>query len=84
MFFLVCESLWDLVFVVDASGSICDADPNFNFTRDDTCNNWNFILQFIHRIADGLNIGLSQFRVGMVIFDTTSHVEWNLTALVIS
>lgn len=78
----VCKSLLDICFVVDASGSICDTDPNFDYTRDETCNNWNLMLQFMHRIADELNIGLTEFRFGMVLFDTTARVGWNLTACV--
>jgi hypothetical protein len=69
----------DLVFVVDGSGSICDNDPSFRYGTDITCNNWNFILNFMSDFVSDLTIGPSTARVGLVTFATEGHVAFNLT-----
>ena len=69
----------DLAFVVDGSGSICDADPNFNYAVDTTCDNWSFIVQFIHRIVSELTIGPMDTRVALVTFSSRAALQWNLT-----
>ena len=68
----------DLVFVVDGSGSICDNDPNFEYGRDNTCDNWNFILKFIVDFVSAMDIGLSSTRVSLVTFATTAVLDWDL------
>jgi len=75
---VVCTEVMDLAFVVDGSGSICDSDPNFNFSRDSTCQNWNFILQFIGRVCDTLTIGPNATRVAMVMFSSSARLVWGL------
>ena len=72
----------DLVFVLDDSGSICDADSNFVYGRDSTCGNWGFIKQFVYNIVNGMNIGPSNTMVGLVRFDSTATVGWKLDAYV--
>lgn len=53
----------DIVFVVDASGSI----------KDMGAGNWDLILQFIRHLADSLNIGTDGVRIGLVVFSL--HAE---------
>lgn len=72
-------SALDLVFVVDGSGSICDNDPDFEYGKDVTCNNWKFILQFMVDFVRDMEIGYSATRVGLVTFATQAELEWNLT-----
>ena len=72
----------DLVFVLDDSGSICDADSNFVYGRDSTCGNWGFIKQFVYTIVNGMNIGPSATMVGVVRFDSNAAVGWTLDAYV--
>ena len=53
---------FDLVFIVDSSGSIC---------RDDNarpCNNWNFMTNFLISIVESFNIGPTNTQVGLVEF----------------
>lgn len=71
-------SALDLVFVVDGSGSICDVDPKFEYGRDITCDNWNFILTFMVDFVNDMDIGLTATRVGLVTFASTAVVQWDL------
>ena len=71
------------MFVLDDSGSICDADSNFVYGRDSTCGNWGFIKQFVYNIVNGMNIGPSATMVGVVRFDSNALVGWTLDAYVI-
>jgi hypothetical protein len=68
----------DLVFVVDGSGSICDNDPKFQYGKDTTCDNWNFILKFMGDFVNDMDIGLTSTRVGLVTFATTATLGWDL------
>ncbi len=61
-YFTACSgSAADLVFVVDSSGSIRDANPS-----DGSYDNWNLILTFMRNIVNGLDIGYTGYRVGLV------------------
>ena len=71
-------SALDLVFVVDGSGSICDSDPDFVYGTDVTCNNWQFILQFMEDFVGDMDIGSTATRVGLVTFATQAELGWNL------
>ena len=55
-------SILDLVFVLDSSGSIRDANrPGFK-------DNWETVLDFCINLVDGLTIGMDLTRVGLVRF----------------
>lgn len=69
----------DLCFVVDASASICDSDPNYNRTTDETCDNWKSVVQFIHDVVANMTIGQSDTRVALVVFNTKANMRWRLT-----
>ncbi|KAI0213235.1 hypothetical protein LSAT2_001785 [Lamellibrachia satsuma] len=58
----------DIVFVVDSSGSIRDANP-----RDRSYDNWELLLNFMVTMVDKLNIGLNQVRIGVVMFSTDAE-----------
>lgn len=56
----------DLVFVLDSSGSIRDANP-----ADESYDNWNLVLQFMANFVDRLPVDqsgstLANVRVGLV------------------
>ena len=70
-FALDCTAKQDLTFVVDGSGSICPTQP---------CANWDFTLQFIHRLVDSMTIGPNDTRVAVIIFSSASYIQWNLAA----
>ena len=57
----------DLVFVVDSSGSIRDANPT-----DGSYDNWNLILQYVYDVIELLNIGSDQTRVGLIAYSQTA------------
>ena len=66
----------DLVFIVDASGSICDVtDKNVKPTG---CPNWRFVIQFMKSVVDGMKVGPDDVNVGLVIFATNAAVAWRL------
>ena len=65
-----CRQVADLVFVVDASGSINDRDPG----------NWQRIKQFMTRIVDGLDIGPQKTRVAVVTYSNRGNVAFKLDA----
>ncbi|XP_062321211.1 collagen alpha-6(VI) chain isoform X1 [Osmerus eperlanus] len=56
----------DIVFIVDESGSISPED-------------FNLIRSFLHKIVKGLDVGLNQVRVGIVLYSdkATAHVYLN-------
>lgn len=68
----------DLVFVLDGSGSICDSDPNFDYGKDVTCDNWEFILRFVADFVADMDIGPSSTRIGLVTFATDASVAWDI------
>ena len=57
----------DLVFVVDSSGSIRDANPS-----DDSYDNWSLILEYVFDVIDLMNIGYDQTRVGLIAYSGTA------------
>ena len=64
----------DLVFVVDASGSIRNSNP-----RDNSYDNWNLMLQFINDVIYRFNVGSAGLRVGLVTFGNLAHNEFFLS-----
>ncbi|XP_034144568.1 collagen alpha-6(VI) chain isoform X3 [Esox lucius] len=60
----VCSdaSVADIVFIVDESGSI--GNENFQLVRG-----------FIHKIVEGLNVGLNSVRVGIVLYSNKASAE---------
>ena len=63
------NSVKDLVFVLDSSGSVC------NNEGVNTCDNWESILQFVNEIIDELAIGNSETRIGIVVFGNMAKSE---------
>ena len=61
-----CSEILDMVFVVDASGSI-------------GLDNWELVIDFINAVIDGFTIGPDDTQVGMVVFSTNARIEFNLT-----
>ena len=55
----------DIVFVVDSSGSIRDADPGTDANPNP---NYTFMRQFMANIVDGFTIGPNDVQVGAVTF----------------
>lgn len=82
----VCQrTVVDLVFVVDSSGSICDNDPSAvpPPPSTTTCNNWNFIRQFMVQIVDELAIGPDDAHIAVVRFSSSATVIFNLARYVV-
>ncbi len=74
------NTVLDLVFVIDDSGSICDSDPTRrprNGIPID-CNNWSFVKLFIRRILSSLTIGERDTRVALVRFSDMIDVIFYL------
>ena len=70
--FSVCRgTAVDIVFVLDSSGSIRDADPPGG-------NNWNLMLQFVINIIRRLDIGQNNVHVGLVTFAESSRIDFLL------
>lgn len=69
----------DLVFVLDGSGSICDTDPNFEYGKDTTCDNWEFIVRFVADFVTDMDISPSSTRIALVTFATDANVAFDLT-----
>jgi len=65
-----CTKKLDIVFAVDGSSSICG--------ELSSCPNWNFILQFIHKIVESLTIGPHDAKVSFVTAGDTLKMEWDL------
>ncbi|GFO24023.1 collagen alpha-1(xii) chain-like [Plakobranchus ocellatus] len=55
----------DILFIVDASGSV--TAPNFNKT-----------LQFIENMVNGFVVGPNDTQIGMVTFDTKPYLQFHL------
>lgn len=60
----------DLAFVVDHSGSINDNDEGPK-------PNWDYILDFMVSIVNGLDVGSASNRVGVVTFGSQAQVDFN-------
>ena len=70
----VCDNyLADIVFVIDSSGSIRDANP-----QDGSYDNWNLLLEFMVQIVDRLNIGSNKVRIGAVKFSTNAESVFHM------
>jgi len=64
-----CEGLdADIVFVVDSSGSIRDANP-----ADGSYDNWALTLNFIKTFVEKLTIGPSFAQIGMVVYSGEAY-----------
>ncbi len=67
-----CQAVADIVFVVDSSGSIKDADqPGFR--------NWeDGILTFLTKFVQNIDIGPDAIQIGMVVFSNNAMIHFNL------
>merc|ERR1712002_227986 len=63
-----CASNLDIVFIVDSSGSIKDADPG----------NWDVVLNFINAIVETQSISENEVRVGLIIYSLRAEVQFDL------
>ena len=63
----------DLIFVVDASGSICNDEPV------STCENWETVLSFMDGLIEGLVVGAEDTRVGVVVYGNFAYLRIGLT-----
>ena len=66
LYFIVCQTSVDLVFLLDNSGSV--GDSNFRKVKD-----------FVKRVIDFFNIGREGTHVAVVTYDTDTHIEFTLT-----
>ena len=64
----------DLVFLIDASGSILVESHN----RKERFSNWNLIKQFVINVVRNLNIGMNDTRVALIKFSHVSNIEFFL------
>ena len=62
-----CEDI-NLVFVIDASGSITEANAD----------TWLTMKTFLERVVGRLDVGVGLTRVGTVKFSSTAMLEFNL------
>ena len=67
------DSVADIVFVVDSSGSIRDANP-----RDRSYDNWQLMLRFISDFVDALDISPSTNQIGAIRFSDIGENLWFL------
>ena len=63
-----CDGAWDLVFVVDSSGSIRDNNP-----ADGSYDNWDLLLAFLTNLVDNLDVGPDATRIGLVRYGNTGE-----------
>lgn len=63
----------DVVFVVDGSGSIRDANPT-----DNSYDNWSLLLDFVSGIVQGLPFENGRIRFGLVLFSDEGRVVFSL------
>ena len=69
-----CENyMADIVFVVDSSGSIRDANPT-----DGSYDNWELLLNFMVTMVDKLNIGSNQVRIGVAQFSNEGRSVFHM------
>jgi len=75
------ESVLDLVFLVDASGSICDGtnrqcrQPG---SSCDTCGDWPLLKNFLQLVIGRLSISLTRTRVAIAMFSSGTSLVINL------
>lgn len=75
------ETEFDVCFLIDRSGSICDTDPLFNFSNpeDKTCDNWRLAVNFVYSFVSNIYVGPNNVRVAVIIFDDKAMLMWNLS-----
>lgn len=66
-----CAEKIDLVFVMDASASICGKTVS-------TCKNWEYGVKFVVDLASRFLIGPDATQVALLVFSTTTRVKFNL------
>ncbi|ELU04000.1 hypothetical protein CAPTEDRAFT_198253 [Capitella teleta] len=67
------ESVVDLVFAVDGSGSICDPDPS-RWKYSSGCDNWEQIINFITEFVTVMEPSETGTHVGLVSFSTEGRL----------
>lgn len=70
---LACISDLDVVFIIDGSGSIRDANP-----PDGSFDNWNLLLAFVANVADNLPVSEFNSHVGAVVFSDRGQLLFPL------
>ena len=65
---VVCNTLGDIVFVIDSSGSINDRDPG----------NWDRMKSFTKNIVNRLQVGPFDAQIGIVKYSTKAYIEFPL------
>ena len=75
------ESVIDLVFVVDGSGSICDNDTS-RMNDGSGCNNWKQIVSFITDFVTVMQPSKEGTHVGLVSFAGESFLLMKLNKFV--
>ena len=69
-----CRSDLDVVFIIDGSGSIRDANP-----RDGSFDNWNLLLTFLGNVADQLPVSVTGTHVAAVLFSDEGQLLFPLS-----
>ena len=68
MFSFLLGCPFDLILLLDASGSICDDKAV------DTCDNWRTVKRFLVDLINRIDIGDSGALVSLILFN--SQAEW--------
>ncbi len=71
------DSIIDLIFVVDGSGSICDSAAK-DTTGLRGCANWNLVANFIAEFIRQLQISSAGNRVALVTFSSQARTVFYL------
>lgn len=66
----------DLVFLIDASGSILIESND----RTERFSNWNLIKNFVNNVIRNLNIGSNDTRISLIKFSHISNIEFHLNS----
>ena len=69
-----CTTDLDVVFIIDGSGSIRDANP-----ADGSYDNWNLLLTFVANVADNLPVSPSGTHVAAVVFSDNGQLLFPLS-----
>ena len=79
VFFPDCSSDgFDMVLVLDGSGSICESEPTFQPGVDKTCAHWKLVVQFLIDLSDRLPIDEGRARMGLVLFNDKVFIRFTL------
>jgi len=62
-----CPGLWDIVVVLDSSGSIRDRNP-----PDGSYDNWQKVLEFIRDLANSFTISSQNTQIGLVEYSNSA------------